>query len=245
MWAALTDRFKADPHRTGDPTIERLLPHMTAETSLLDVGGGAGRLALPLALRARRVTVVDSSPSMLDALQESARAAGITNLTAVPSTWEDAQVDPADVVLCAHVLYGIADIEPFLRKLAAHAAERVVLVMHMVSPMARFVPFWPRVHGEERIDLPALPELLPVLWELDIYPDLEMLPPGPPEIVPNREAALALLRQFLYVPPGSGKEAALEAAMADLLVETPAGLTVQGLRPRREALVTWRPSSPR
>ena len=50
-WEALTPSFKADPRRTDDPEISRLLQEVQPTTTVLDVGGGAGRFALPLALR--------------------------------------------------------------------------------------------------------------------------------------------------------------------------------------------------
>ena len=36
-------------------------------------------------------------------------------------------------------------------------------------------PFWERVYGEERLQLPGLPEFVQALWEMGVYPDVEML----------------------------------------------------------------------
>ena len=44
------------------------------ESSILDVGGGTGRFAIPLAQRGCRVTVVDRSEDMLRVLSENAEA---------------------------------------------------------------------------------------------------------------------------------------------------------------------------
>ena len=79
-------------------------------------------------------------------------------------------------MLCAHVVYGVADIEPFIRKLERHARERVLILSHTASPLAQVSPFWKLVHGEERTELPTLPELLPVLWEMGIFPNVQMFP---------------------------------------------------------------------
>ena len=186
------------------------------------------------------MTVVEPSSSMVEKLREGAEQANITNLYIDKVTWEESVVDPVDLVLCAHVLYGTADIEAFVRKLDQHARKRVAILIYMESPQAQFGPLWPRVHGEGRIDLPALPELLPVLWQLGIYPDVEMFKAVSPRTVPNREAALTTLRQFLYVEPGTKKDARLETAMELLLVETPEGLAIRGAQPRRQALLHWK-----
>ena len=149
--------WQADPRRTGDPILERIAQQVSADDTLLDVGGGAGRFALPLALRCRHVTVVEPSAAMLRALEAGAKDAGITNITVVPHTWEQAHIEPADVVLCANVLYGPAEIVPFVHKLEASARGRVLVLLSMQSPLSAYSPFWPLVYGEARINPPALP----------------------------------------------------------------------------------------
>src|SRR5689334_9783267 len=88
MWSALAQRFKDDPRRMDDPVVNLIGEWLRPESTVLDVGGGAGRYALPLALRSKYVTVVDPSPSMLQALRESAADAGIENVSAVQAGWD-------------------------------------------------------------------------------------------------------------------------------------------------------------
>jgi len=78
-------------------------------------------------------------------LHRLASEAGIENFTLVARQWEEAEVEPADVVLCAHVIYMIADIHPFVRKLVEHARAKVCMPTFMRPPMSRFAPFWPWV----------------------------------------------------------------------------------------------------
>ena len=242
FWRPLAPRFRADPRRTDDPILDRLRQKVTSASTVLDVGGGAGRLALPLALRCSHATVVEPSESMLKELRAGAEEASIDNLSIVHASWDEAQVDPADVVLCAHVVYGVAEIEPFIRKLDSHAGERVLILAFMKWPLSRLSPCWRAVHGDERIEMPALPELLSVLWEMNIYPDLEMLEEEGPERVESREAELELLRHLLYVKPDTEKDQRLQATMSDLLVETPDGLVIRESQPTRQALISWGPA---
>ncbi|PZC47872.1 MAG: 2-polyprenyl-3-methyl-5-hydroxy-6-metoxy-1,4-benzoquinol methylase [Chloroflexi bacterium] len=175
FWVPHAHRFVADPRRTDDPEVARLSQLLDPGDSLLDVGGGAGRLALPLALTCRHATVVEPSSAMVKLLLQSATEAGIDNITAIQENWEDVEVLPADVVLCAHVVYGDEDIEGFIAKMTANARKSVAILLYFSSPQTPISPFWSRVHHEERVHLPAVPELLTVLWEMGIFPDVEML----------------------------------------------------------------------
>jgi hypothetical protein len=98
---------------------------------------------------------------------------------------------------------------------------------------------WRAVHGEERIQLPALPELLPVLWEIDIFPNVEMLPPRDQSALPNREVALRMARHLVYVHPGTDADSRLQAALADQLVETEGGVTLRSVSQRPQGLIWW------
>src|SRR5437763_16099966 len=78
-WAGpIAQRFRADPHRSLDDNLAVLASYIRPEDVLLDVGGGAGRVALPLALRCREATGVDASPATgakLNAVAAAARTA--------------------------------------------------------------------------------------------------------------------------------------------------------------------------
>jgi len=76
---------------------------------VLDVGGGTGGFAVPLAQRGHTVTVVDPSPDALALLARRAQAAGVA--AAVIGVQGDADrltdvvaADSADLVLCHHVM---------------------------------------------------------------------------------------------------------------------------------------------
>ncbi len=244
FWQPYTSAFRADPHRRDDPLVERLSREVAPDGTVLDVGGGAGRLALPLALRCRWVTVVEPSPSMVAELRDAAGEAGIGNVTAVEENWESAEVVPAEVSVCSHVVYGVAEIVPFVRKLCDKTVGRVMILLYTESPMAQLSPFWQAAHREERVELPAMTELLPVLWEMGIYPDVEMLEPTGVHVFESREDAVDTLRQRIYVAPGSEEDGRLAAAAFELLKESADGVVIVGGKPRRQALLSWRPEPP-
>jgi SAM-dependent methyltransferase len=241
-WEVVSPLFKANPRRTDDVEVNRIVREVTPAMTVLDVGGGAGRFALPLALGCQHVTVVEPSPSMGESLRQLAAESGIHNVSLVATRWEDAEVEPADVVLSAHVLYMIEDIREFIAKIVAHARQKVVLLVFMRSPLTRYAPFWRRVHGEGKRELPGAGELMQVLWEMDIYPDIEMFEPRPPRAFKDWQAALETLRRRLHVSPESAEDARLRETMQALLSETPDGYVMKEATPERLALISWQPT---
>ncbi|MET7470604.1 methyltransferase domain-containing protein [Micromonospora sp. NPDC005686] len=92
--------------------------------SVLDVGGGTGGFAVPLAEAGHQVTVVDASPDALAALTRRAAEAGVADR--VRATQGDADaltglVEPAtvDLVLCHSVLEVVDEPEPVMSALVA------------------------------------------------------------------------------------------------------------------------------
>ena len=51
--------MKADPRRPLDPNLEIIASYIQPDDVIIDVGGGAGRISLPLALRGREVINVE------------------------------------------------------------------------------------------------------------------------------------------------------------------------------------------
>jgi SAM-dependent methyltransferase len=140
--------------------------------SVLDVGCGGGRAAMSLVPPAERVIGVDQSPAML---AEFTRAAGVVGArsTTIEGRWPDvAVVTPvADVVVCHHVAYNVADIEPFLLALTAHARLAVVLVLPPRHPLSAWNDAWRHFWGLERPTEPTADDLAEVLVGLGLDPE--------------------------------------------------------------------------
>ena len=238
-WARNTSLFRGNPNRTGDASIEEVRSRARPGETLLDVGAGGGRFALPLALTCRTVTAVEPSPSMCSALRQALLEYNIGNVSIVEAGWLEACVEPADIVLCSHVVYGIEDIEPFVRKMDNCAGRLVVTVLFQSPPQSQMYGLWEQVHGEKRHGLPALPEFLPVLRQLGIRPQVTELDELPPRGFANFAEARQTIARRLLVTPQTEAMSRMERALGDWLDHRDGAWLIQGAKPLRPCVAVW------
>jgi hypothetical protein len=172
-------------------------------------------------------------------LTEDAERTGVQNVRLVASRWQELPELAGDVLFSSHTVYPFAEIEPFLCWMTSAARRWAGIVLFAAPPISWLAPFWPLVHGEERLPAPHFPQLLDVLDQLGLGP-VEVTPiDAEPFALGPRERALARLRRRLYVVPGSPADARLQAAMAELLEERDGILTVRGAGTVKLGLARW------
>jgi molybdenum cofactor cytidylyltransferase len=237
--------FAADPRRTDDAVLDALVRLTQPDDVWLDVGAGAGRYALPLALRVARVDALDPSPGMLDGLRSAMAQHGIENVRPILARWPPAPGSTAagltaDVVLIAHVGYDVESIHPFIAALEQAARRLVVAVLMERQPASLADPFWPPVHGEPRVGLAALPEFLELLGSRGIQPRVERFPRDA-RAFSSPDELLAFLRRQTWVQPDGDRDRRLQQELDARLIAYADGTV--GLPDERGdiGLVTWRP----
>jgi 2-polyprenyl-3-methyl-5-hydroxy-6-metoxy-1,4-benzoquinol methylase len=195
------------------PSLRRSHAAVPPGGTVLDVGCGAGAASLPLIPPAAAVIGVDAQPDMLVAFAERATARGAT-VTTVAGRWPEVagEVPPADVVVCHHVLYNVADLVPFATALATHARHRVVVELSRRHPLAWTAPYWRALHDVDRPAGPTSEDAVAVLRRAGIRVEVEHW--DAPIRHQDEEPAerLAALRQRLCVGPERDTE--LTAALA-------------------------------
>jgi SAM-dependent methyltransferase len=239
FYAPVAHRFSLDPRRHDDPTLGALLRLAHSEESWLDVGAGGGRYALPLARVVRQVFAVEPSAAMIEVLRAGMREHGIRNVRVVQASWPMDDAPTAEVALLSHVGYDIADMGPFLEGLENSAGRLCVAVMGESAMTTVATLFWQDIHGEPRVRLPALPELLVLLTSRGRLPEVRLVGRQPPTFE-TREEALAMARRQLWLREGSRKDALLQRALADELEEHD-GRFAFDWRPTRVGIVSWEP----
>jgi S-adenosylmethionine-dependent methyltransferase len=115
------------PHRTARTAVvwdvlRSVVDSSAGPLDVLDVGGGTGGFAVPLAALGHRLTVVDPSPDALASLQRRAGEAGV-EVRAVQGDaaglLDVAGPGSADLVLCHGVLEHVDDLAPAVAGLVA------------------------------------------------------------------------------------------------------------------------------
>jgi hypothetical protein len=244
FYAPVSSLFVADPRRTGEPALDALLAAADPGETWLDIGAGAGRYALPLALRVREVIAVEPSAGMRRALRTGMGEHGIGNVRVVPGTWPAAldelgDVPAADVSLIAHVGYDIEDIGPFLDAMETATRDRCIAVLTDRSPASVADPFWPLVHDEARVPLPALPELVELLQARGSETEIIRVE-RPPRTFDSVPALTAFLRRQLFIAEGGDKDVHFRAILPDHITRREGGWTLQDPPQGSIGVLTWR-----
>lgn len=194
-------RPEVDAAQPERPSRRRALEALPEGGSALDVGCGGGASSLGLGQKAGLIIGVDRSEAMLASFEESARNAGI-NVRSVQGDWPDVgdEVEPVDVAVSHHAVYGVAEIEAFLDALTAHARHRAVLEVSVNGPQAALAPLWKTFHGVERPLQPVadLAEELLRAMGYDVEREDAVAPSRADGITPE---SVAFARRRLFVGP--------------------------------------------
>ena len=168
-WDRRASSYARSTQSRVDDFLRILEPYLSARKTLIDVGAGTGRHAVPLAERLEWVTAVEPSEGM------RSHIAPRDNITVVASSWEDAEVAPADLVICSHVLYGVADPVSFISKLEASARERVFVMMRESDLPHPAAEVSKRLQLGTGTRLPRFSELFMLLLQMGIAPDVHFI----------------------------------------------------------------------
>jgi 2-polyprenyl-3-methyl-5-hydroxy-6-metoxy-1,4-benzoquinol methylase len=172
MWAGAASNFKPDFSAPLNEVQKFVASHLRESDTLLDVGGGAGRMSLPLASRCREVVCVDPSAGMAEIFRAVVQEQGVKNARFVHSGWLEADDIHGDVALVSHVTYFVPQIEPFVSRLNAATRRRVIIATRSVPPPNQLAPFVELATGEKQALVPGADHVMAVLKEMSFAAEL-------------------------------------------------------------------------
>ena len=248
FYASVSSIFRDDPDRSGDPVLDALRARARPDDTWLDIGAGAGRYALPLARVVREVIAIDPSASMLAALREGMTEHEVPNVTVLDGRWPDAVREeevaarvPVDVSLIAHVGYDVEDVVPFLDAMERATTRECLAVLMERSPASLAEPFWPPIHGERRIALPALPAFVDLLRARGREPEVTTLE-STRRRLRSRDEIEGFVRRQTWVAPGTEKDRRMQSLIDEWLIATDdGGFDLAIAHPLTVGLVAWSP----
>ena len=236
-YAPIAAVFRADPHRTDDPTLDALREIARPDDVWIDVGAGAGRFSLALAGSVREVIAIEPSAGMRAEFEALRAEHGIENVRLLDQRWPTEDPPRGDVVMISHVGYDIEPIAEFLDTMERAAARECVAVLFESAPGGLFSELWPAVHGEPQIALPGLDALLALLEARGAQLTVQRSQQRSWSFA-SREEAEAAARRRLWIEPDSPKLPALRRALDELLTETDDGrLAAPGVM--MQGIVRW------
>ncbi|TME52579.1 MAG: class I SAM-dependent methyltransferase [Chloroflexi bacterium] len=165
-WDRRAPSYARITRQRHDEFLRVVEPYVSPRKTLIDAGAGAGRHAVPLAELMEWVTAVEPSEGM------RAQIPHRDNMTVVASTWQDAEVAPADIVICCHVLYGIEEAVPFIAKLQASARERVFIMLRQGPVPHPATELRRRMLGTPDLPVPQFSDLFMLLVQMGIAPEV-------------------------------------------------------------------------
>jgi hypothetical protein len=168
-WDRRAPSYARSTQARSDDFLTVTEPYLGPHKTLIDAGAGTGRHAVPLSNRLEWVTAVEPSEGMRAMIPPK------DNMTIVASSWEDAEVAPADLVICNHVLYGIADPVPFIQKLDRSARERVFIMLRESELPHPAAAIRRQLLGEAGPRMPRFSDLFMLLMQIGMAPDVTFI----------------------------------------------------------------------
>lgn len=206
--------------------------------SVLDIGAGTGRLAVPIAKRVRKVTAIEPSARMAKCLRGNMLRAGAENITIVKKRWEDVEVGgdiaPHDIVIASCSL-SMSDMPLALKKLN-QAATRAVYIL---TSALRWCDdgLWRAIYGEQQpkwwLDYIYINGLL---CNMDIYANTEITESHTCLKYDSLEEAAQEWNKTYFVPPG--REAETKNYLSRISTRAEGKILIN--RRNRSALIWWR-----
>ena len=190
--------------------------------SVMDVGCGGGRSSLPLVPRANRLVGVDENPAMLARFAQAALEVGV-DFSEIQGRWPDVVVarelagnpiEPCDVVVCHHVFFNVADLEPFVVALTAMARLGVVVVLPTHHPLSAWNEAWKHFWNLDRPLGPTSDDAVAVLRALGIEPEVFVVPRPPMARQSEDPAALVVAARRRLCLPAS-RDAEIQSWLAE------------------------------
>ena len=239
FWDGRSRSFAKHVTRTGyaESFIKIMAPE--PDWTVLDMGCGAGTLALPLADKVKSVTAVDFSEKMLSILREECLSRSINNISMVHARWEDDWAEVGlgqyDVTIASRSLV-VDDLKGTIAKLN-HAARKKVFIVTVVGDG----PHDRRAYEAVGRELQVGPDYIynyNVLYQMGIYAKVDFIVQEVCDTYDDREGAVDSVR-WMFPEMTYEEEERLDAYLTEHLIRRDGQWMLDYAKTVRWAVLWW------
>ena len=116
-----SERNRFSNYEYGRKAVEAVREIISPDFEVLDIGAGPGTLAIPLAEKVRKVTVVEPSREMIKYLVKEVEEEGVKNIEVIDKSWQeisDSDISKEfDIIACSHLLWQFKDVDEQLKRM--------------------------------------------------------------------------------------------------------------------------------
>ena len=214
------------------PILERMMKFIESESTVLDIGAGAGAYTIPFAKVAQKVTVVEPSKGQISRLMRRAETEKLSNIEVINKRWEDVEekeLERYDLLNAAYCFH-MPDIKIALQKML-NATKNVLFLITLVEH--GFDDVYEIIMGRHD-NSPNYIYLYNVLYQMGIPANVEIVTR---EYLLPLDMQLENLRYSYDLTPDDEEEMRTHLASTDRLTEKDGELWVK--RKYKDAMIWY------
>ncbi len=223
----------------SEKALEIILPETEDCETFLDVGSGCGTLSIPLAESGKKVTAIDSSKAMIQALQDEIKERDIKSIDTIETAWGDVEIKPYDVILCANVPGLLKDSTGFLKK-SNNLAKKAVFLIVGVDPNGDkfyYKELYPLLFNKAFLPRKNFIEMYASLNNIGIFANVKTIEYNFDQPFKDMDEALAFWKA--YIPLATDEhDKTLTTFLEGKLEKTKEGLIARFRK--KSAIIWWR-----
>ncbi|MBG9447449.1 class I SAM-dependent methyltransferase [Cytobacillus firmus] len=152
---------------------EKMKPHIPEDSSCIEFGPGWGNYTFPLSQDVGSLTLVDGSKSVLAYLKQYFEEDAPIQF--VHSKWEEAQLEPHDIVVGVNCFYRMYEMNEALKKMNRLAKKRAIIGLTTGPIQPHYVLLDERFGYDIKYPRRDYIMIVNMLYQLGIYADCEMI----------------------------------------------------------------------
>lgn len=164
-------RFKDE---RSEKEFNRLKRFVNEDSSVLDIGAGLGRLAIPFAKLVKKVIAVEPSKVRMKLMRENAEREGVHNVEYINELWNDVEVNERCELVLSTWTGAINDLQSLMKM---HNASRRYCCIELIATPPHHLEFhgkiYPLIMNEEYNPGTSYVHILTALYARGIYANVE------------------------------------------------------------------------